>query len=323
METTDTITRFSIRQRTPPHPVVARKPTRAAVPLLLLLVLLVGLLAAGCGSARAGRFEAFARAGHHYSAVRNSFLEQSLETAIARDTMELRLGAEDEDDPAARLSLLKEHDEGMRERMEIIRDLERHAQVRDLYFSALADLAGAKGTARAGQAANALAGQIASLTGAMSQRTLFGRPVNQLIGQVTGATVASFRNKALERHLQNHAATIERELALEEGLLSLLSKIMMEDLTALHQARRRDQLNAPLLREEPLPTGWNATREQLLLAEFDMGKLEAARQAATELRQAYRQLIEDDGKSVTLNTVHLEFAMQRLSDAITSIRATR
>lgn len=311
-------------------PFAAERPPSDSAALLrssrsaaLLAVLLAALLAAGCGAARAGRFGAFAQAGHAYSVARNGFLEQSLEVAIARDTMELRRQTDVVDDAAQRLRLLTEHDRGMRERMEIIRDLERHGEVRDLYFAALAELAGAKGATRAEGAANALAGQIGSMTGLMAQRTVLGRPVSQLIGQLTGAAVGSFRNRALERHLEAHAATIERELALEEGLLGLLAEEMENDLQALHQARRREQLLAPLRGGDPLSAAWNSARQQLLLSEFDVRKVAVAKQAAAELRQAYQRLTEGEDRRQSLSTANLEFSVERLAGAVASIRSAR
>lgn len=279
--------------------------------LNLMVLALVVALVSGCGAARAGRFEAFAAAGMNYAQARNQFLRHSLDVNIERDTLELRKqhGALD---AAGRARVLTEQDKIVQERIAILADLERHGSVMTQYFLALARLASPQADANAAAAAARLSGELGGLTNALGQKSIGGNPISSLIGQATGMAVGGFRNRALERHLKEHAKTVQRELTLEEELLRVLTDEMIADRKAL-QANERRTVLAPPFRGNTPPPEWDAERKRFLLAEVDLTRARAAQDAARHLRMVFESLAggSDDGGLATL-----QFAIEQVKQFI-------
>jgi nicotinamide mononucleotide (NMN) deamidase PncC len=270
--------------------------------LNLVVFALVVALVSGCGAARAGRFEAFAAAGMNYAQARNQFLRQSLDVNIERDTLELRKqhGALD---AAGRARVLTEQDKIVQERIAILADLERHGAVLNQYFLALARLASTQADANAAAAATRLSGELGGLTDALSKKSIGGTALSERVGQVTGMAVGGFRNRALERHLKEHARTVQRELALEEGLLRVLTDEMIADRKVLQANERRTVLVPPFRGDTP-PPEWDAERKRFLLAEVDLTRARAAQDAARYLRMVFESLAggADDGGLAALQS---------------------
>lgn len=277
----------------------------------LMAFALVVALMSGCGAARAGRFEAFAAAGVKYSQARSQFLRHSLDVNIERDTLELRK-QHGVLDAAGRARVLTEQDKIVQERIAILSDLERHGTVRTQYFLALARLASSKADANAAAAATRLSGELGGMTNALAQKSIGGNPISSLIGQATGMVAGSFRNRALERHLKEHAGTIQRELALEEQLLRVLTDEMIADHQAL-QANERRTVLVPSFRGDALPKQWDAERKRFLLAEVDLSRARAAQEAARQLRMVFESLARGDSDG---GLAALQFAIERVNQFV-------
>ncbi|MCA2965866.1 MAG: hypothetical protein ACK55F_04910 [Acidobacteriota bacterium] len=265
---------------------------RALCPLNLVVVALGVALMSGCGAARATRFEAFAAAGVNYGQARSQFLRLSLDVNIERDTLELRKQHEALD-AAGRARVLNEQDQILQERIGILADLERHGAVMNQYFQALARLAGPQADANAAAAAQRLSGELGGLSDVLARKSIRGTPVNERIGQVTAIVVGELRNRGLERHLREYAPLIQRQLALEEAMLSLLVDEYIEDRKVLRNHERRTVLLPPF-RADSLPPEWDALRKRYLLAEIDVTKARAAQEAARQLRSAFEGLAGGD-----------------------------
>ncbi len=279
---------------------------------ICLVALLVTVLATSCGAARAGRFEAFAVAGAGYTQARSEFLRQSLETTIERDTLELRR-QQSALDASERVRVLGEQDKILRERMEIIHDLERHGEVLRQYFAALSRLATSKEDANAGAAATRLSSELGGLTSALASKSIGGNPISSLLGQGAGMAVGTFRNRALSNHLKQSAPTIDRELRLEEELLRVLAEEMIADRLALQAEERRAKVVSPFRNATPLPPSWDQERKRFLMAEVDIAKARAAQDAAKQLRLTFEAL---SGGGEGIGVVELQSAVQRLSDFV-------
>jgi hypothetical protein len=256
--------------------------------LNLMAMALAAALLSGCGAARAGRFEAFAATGLNYAQVRSQFLRHSLDVSIERDTLELRKQHEALD-AAGRARVLTEQDNIVRERIAILSDLDRHGALMSQYFLALARLASPQADANAAAAATRLSGELGGLTNALSKKTLNGNPISELLGQATGLAVGRLRNRALEKHLKEHSQTVQRELALEEQLLRVLTDEMIADRRALQAHERRTVLVPPFRGDRP-PPEWDAERKRFLLVEVDLTRARAAQDAAQQLRRVFESL---------------------------------
>ena len=290
-----------------------------AVGLAILLLSVV----TGCGSARAGRLVGFSGAGTAYTPSRSDFLRQSLQTTIDRDTLELRK-QRTALDPAGRIRVLSEHDAIMRERIEIVQDLDRHGQVLRQYFAALSRLASSREDANAAAAATRLSGELGGLTNSLAAKSINGNPLNVLLGQATGLAVGTFRNRELSRHLSANASTIERALLLEEDLLRVLTEEMIADLKALQSEQRRSKVLFPFRDNSGLPEEWEAERARILFTELDIGRASAAQDAARQLRLTYESLAAGDGDGPTGDGVlALQFAVSRLSDFVGNLSSSQ
>ncbi|MFN9264501.1 MAG: hypothetical protein ACK6DY_13545 [Acidobacteriota bacterium] len=284
---------------------------RALCPLNRVGVARGGALMSGCGAARATRFEAFAAAGVNYGQARSQFLRLSLDVNIERDTLELRKQHEALD-AAGRARVLNEQDQILQERIGILADLERHGAVMNQYFQALARLAGPQADANAAAAAQRLSGELGGLSDVLARKSIRGTPVNERIGQVTAIVVGELRNRGLERHLREYAPLIQRQLALEEAMLSLLVDEYIEDRKVLRNHERRTVLLPPF-RADSLPPEWDALRKRYLLAEIDVTKARAAQEAARQLRSAFEGLAggDRDGRLAAL-----QLAIDRMNQFI-------
>lgn len=299
-----------------------RSQTIAFVRLRLAVTVGVSLtlsFATACGAARAGRFEAFAVAGTSYTQASSEFLRQSLEVAIDRDTLELRK-QRPALDAANRVTVLSDQDKLMRERIEILKDLDRHDQVLRQYFEALSRLATSKEDANAAAAATKLAGELGGMTNALAQKSIAGRPLNAILGQASGLVVGAFRNRALARHLNENAVTIERELLLQEAALEILADEFIADRTALQNDERRTKVTVPFRDAATLPTTWDTDRKRYLLAELDVAKARAAQDAAKQLRLTYQSLAGGGSEG---GVSSLEASIARLNSFVKDFAATK
>lgn len=283
----------------------------------------VALLLSGCGAARPGRFEAFAAAGTTYTQARGEFLRQSLELYIDRDSLELRnqhaatsLTATD------RQQLLAAQDKIVHERMQIVNDLEHHGDMLRQYFAALSQLSSKKGVAGAEGAASRLASEIGKLSTSLGASSIGGVPIGAVLSRASGFAVGAFRNRALARHLAENAATIDRELWLEEEALRLIAEEMIADQSALRNEARRANVTVPYRSDAPLPVDWEKARRANLMAEAGIARAKAAQDAARALRLAYEELSKGGGEAAG-DVASLESAVSRLGQFVRNFAATQ
>ena len=295
-------------------------PRRTRVTLFAVCCIVV--LLSGCGAARPGRFEAFAAAGTTYTKARGEFLRQSLELYVDRDSLELRKQhAATNLSVADRQQLLSAQDKIVLERVKIVDDLERHGDVLRQYFAALAQLSSSKGVAGAESAAGGLAAEIAKLSESLGASSIGGVPIGAVLSRVSGFAIGSFRNRALARHLEANAATIDRELWLEEEALRLITEEMIADQTALRNEARRTMVTVPYRADAPLPADWEKARRVQLLAEAGIARAKAAQDAARELRLAYEALCK--GANENAGVTDLQTAVGRLVRYVGDFGATQ
>lgn len=281
---------------------------RASVTLSVFFC--IALFLSGCGAARPGRFEAFAVAGTTYTKARGEFLRQSLEFYVDRDSLELRRQhAATNLSVTDRQQLLTAQDKIVLERAKIVADLERHGDVLQEYFAALAQLSSSKGVAGAESAASQLAIEIGKLSTSLGASSIGGAPIGAVLNRASGFAVGAFRNRALARHLSANAATIDRELWLEEEALRLITEEMIADQTTLRNEYRRTAVAVPFRSDAPLPADWEKARRADLLAETRIIRAKAAQDAARELRLAYEAICKDASEAANVNDLRSAVAL--------------
>jgi len=271
----------------------------------LLWLWVLALAAGGCtASADTARLETVVKAGIAYAAKAPPLLDRALETAMAVDSralVEARDGLPEEQ----RREALQQFDAVMAERMTDYKAAKRHNELLRSYFVALRALLESGGPKASGTAAKRLMAELGKLSPSLKKVRMGDVSVSGLVEPAVVMTVASFRSTALRRELEARGPAIERELALQEALVTALARQVRADREILSAAFHNDEVVAPYVSAKRLPKTWPARRLKSLREPVDVEAALAAEQAVRALRQAYVAAVEgrlDAGQAAELAT---------------------
>ncbi|MCY4571618.1 MAG: hypothetical protein OXF01_02350 [Gemmatimonadetes bacterium] len=258
----------------------------------LLPVFVLGLITAGCAAPTdTARLEAVAEAGVAYAGEVAPLLDQAFELAAAVDSGALaaaRAGLS----PEQRRDRLREFDAAMTERLTEYTAAKRHNDLLQSYFLALRILLKPDGPKEIGAAAKRLTAALGKLSPRLKKAHMGDVSVSGLIEPAAHIAVASFRSAALRRELEARGPTIERELAVQEALVSALARQVRADQEVLSARFRDDEVVEPYVSAARLPRTWPARRLRSLRGAGDVEAARAAEQAIRSLRQAYVAALE-------------------------------
>ncbi len=263
-----------------------------AIRIRLWMALVVASLATGCTVATdTGRLAAVANAGIAYADTVPPLLERAYELAAAVDSAALvvaRSGLSAEQ----RWDSLREFDVAMTERLKEYVAAERHNELLRSYFLALRIVLKPDGPKEIGAAAKRLTTELGKLSPRLKKARMGDVSVSGLIEPATRIAVASFRSAALRRELEARGPTIERELAVQEALVSALARQVRADREVLSTRFRSAEVVEPYVNAARLPRTWPARRLRSLRGAGDVEAARAAEQAIRSLRQAYVAALE-------------------------------
>ena len=258
----------------------------------LWMALVLASLATGCTVATdTGRLAAVADAGIAYADKVPPLLERAYELAAAVDSAALvvaRNGLSAEQ----RRDRLREFDVAMTERLKEYVAAERHNELLRSYFLALRIVLKPDGPKEIGAAAKRLTAALGKLSPRLKKARMGDVSVSGLIEPAAHIAVASFRSAALRRELEARGATIERELAVQQALVSALARQVRADQEVLSARFRDDEVVEPYVSAARLPRTWPARRLRSLRGAGDVEAARAAEQAIRSLRQAYVAALE-------------------------------
>ena len=102
--------------------------------------------------------------------------------------------------------------------------------------------------------------------------------------------------------MRERAAAIERELTLQAAALSAIAASMKADLGDQFEAQDRDEIVLPYVRNGTLPSDWEAKRLAAFRRRLNLAVIDAAANAARNLRLSYIALAENrlDDSAVAL-----------------------
>lgn len=277
----------------------------AALRRRFLWLWVLALAAGGCtAAADTARLETVAKAGIAYAAEAPPLLDRAFEAAVAVDSralVEARDGLSEEQ----RREALQQFDAAMAERLKDYGAARRHHGLLRSYFVALRALLESDGRKASGTVAKRLVAELERLSPRLKKMRMGDVSVNGLLEPAVAMTVASFRSAALRRELEARGPAIERELALQEALVTALARQVRADREILSGAFRNDEVVAPYVSAKRLPKTWPGRRLKSLREPADVEAALAAEQAVRALRQAYVAAVEgrlDAGQAAELAT---------------------
>ena len=258
----------------------------------LLPVLVLGLAAAGCASSTdTARLDEVAKAGIAYADKVPRLLDRAFELAAAVDSgalVEARPGLSAEQ----RRGALREFNAAMAERLEEYVAAKSHNDLLRSYFLAMQALVEPDGRKGIGNAAKRLTAELGKLSPRLKKARMGDVSVGGIVEPATEIAVASFRSTALRGELEARGATIERELAVQQALVSALARQVRADRDVLSARFRDDEVEEPYVSAARLPRTWPARRLRSLRGAGDVEAARAAEQAIRSLRQAYVAALE-------------------------------
>ena len=258
----------------------------------LLSVFVLGLITAGCTAATdTARLETVAKTGIAYADKLPPLLDQAFELAAAVDSRFL-VAARSGLSAEQRRGRLQEFDAAMGERLKQYIEAKRHTDLLRSYFLALRTLLDPDLVKETGNDAKRLTTELGKLSPRLKKARMGDVSVSGLIEPATRIAVASFRSAALRRELEARGPTIERELAVQEALVTALARQVRADREVLSTRFRSAEVVEPYVSAARLPRTWPARRLRSLRGAGDVEAARAAEQAIRSLRQAYVAALE-------------------------------
>jgi hypothetical protein len=247
------------------------------------------LLCSACGSTSHAR--KLATAGAAYGRATDALLGVTQETAVDADSARLLSEAQGLSREERR-ALLEKH-ALVSETVADLTRLRRHARLLARYFEELgrmaendADTAAADATGAAATALNALGKQ---LTGS----TLLDAGERDLLSQTARLSVEAIRRRAIDRELSARAASIDREIQIQQTLLDAVRRKLRADLESVTTLGRARDVARPFVENTVGdPRGWIALRRGYILSAQDTDALKNASDAASKLRAAWKAFVD-------------------------------
>jgi hypothetical protein len=264
------------------------------LPLLLLLQ--------GCVSARLAQFSGFSQAGVAYVKASGTFIDEAGSAAIRGDSALLLKARPDLPQPERR-ERVSTANKLLTQRLLLLRQIKRHGQLLQDYFEVMGSMADSKAPESLGAAAQGVYDSLAKLSPTLKDAKIGGSTVSDFIPSVVPIVVAPLKAKTLENELRERGPLIERELALQEAMLTVLSQEIKTDLSIeLNTQLTQDVIN-PYISAGEVPDDWAARREEILSATVASQSAGAAAQAANELRLGFQKLAANQFDSAALSSL--------------------
>ncbi|MHC4130109.1 MAG: hypothetical protein ACYSUA_18490 [Planctomycetota bacterium] len=247
----------------------------------------------GCTTARIDQFERFAEAGVAYADAIDALTLEAAHAAIDADSAALTRAREALSQQQRREAIL-EHNDLLKQRVALLGDLQRHADLLRDYFLVLGAMAGSDAPAALSAAAEQVVLSLEVVSGRIREARVGDLPVSDFSGAVVRISVARFQRAALERELRVRAAVLERELDLQQAALSAIAAEMSTDLQAvLGQQELVEVIDPYRAAGGKLPRTWTRRRREILTATAAVESAAAAADAAASLKQTFTRLAEN------------------------------
>ena len=270
--------------------------------LLCRLLIISPLLLDGCVGTRLAQFKDFSQAGASYIKATDSFFDEAGLAAIRGDTAILLKARADLSEPQRR-SQIQKNDTLLRQRLLILRQIKAHNRLLGEYFDVLGQMADSKAPASLRTAAQGIYDSMAGLSPALKSANIGGFSVGDALPGALPIVIAPMKARVLERELKSRALLIERELALQEAALTVVTQELKTDLAVELNTQETTEIIDPYALHTDLPGDWPAKRETLLIAVSASENVGAAADAAKKLRLSFQKLVANELTSQGLSSL--------------------
>lgn len=257
-----------------------------------VLLVFAALAVSSCaGAQRVDYASEFATEGVKLATTLPGFYDQYFKLAINADSATLLTRREQPSVTPERLQQdLSNADADLKRTGALVGGLKEHATLLGNYFAEIRKLTDGNVGEGTGTATADLVERIEKVRGDFG-RDPFGIPVDQVAKPVGDFVVVALKNQALKRELQDHGETIDRELAVQEVILSKLGQSMIGN----SEAWMTGALINPVYEQfrdksKSVGTGWYKKRETYLTDTSAIKSAQQAELAMNELRIAWREL---------------------------------
>jgi hypothetical protein len=144
-----------------------------------------------------------------------------------------------------------------------------------------------------GDACAALTESMGQISGRIRDAKVGSMPVSDFSKQAARIVIQRYRRKALDAELSARAAVIERELDLQQAVLKAIGQQMRFEFEMALNQKELETVVRPYRQEEALSAQWAEQRSSYLLMNQSLRDLDAAAEAAQQLRQAFIALMEN------------------------------
>jgi hypothetical protein len=259
---------------------------------MLSLAACLVFLSCGCSSVRLAHFQEFAQSGKTYTQAVSALLDQAAASAIESDSRIL-IQTRDKLTVAERTDTVIAHDKLLKERIQLLNDIRRHCRLMEQYFMALEQLAAEDTDSGIGDACAALTESMGQISGRIRDAKVGSMPVSDFSKQAARIVIQRYRRKALDAELSARAAVIERELDLQQAVLKAIGQQMRFEFEMALNDKELETVVRPYRQEAPLLAQWAQQRNSYLLMNRSLRDIDAAAEAAQQLRQAFIALMEN------------------------------
>jgi hypothetical protein len=228
-----------------------------------------------------------------YSGAIDALTLEAANAAIDADSAVLAR-ARDAIDAEERTRTVLEHNDLLKQRVAVLRDLQRHADLLRDYFLVLGAMAGSDAPAGLGAAAGQVLSSMEVVSGRLRDARVGDAPISDFSGSVVRISVARFQRAVLEQELKARAALLERELDLQHAALQAIAGEMSADLEAvLGQQELVEVIDPYRSATTNLPRTWTRRRREILTATAAVESAGTAAEAAASLKRSFVALAEN------------------------------
>jgi hypothetical protein len=250
----------------------------------------------GCAAPRAAQFRQFAQAGLAYAGAVDALTREAAGAAIDADSAVLERARDGLATKEERQQTVLDHNALLEERVAILSDLARHAQILSAYFAGLDALAagGEPGAAAAGAAAQELVRSMGLLSERIREARIGAEPVARFSGAVTRIVVGRLQSSALEHELRVRGPALERELDTQHAAMQAIAEALRADLEIALDQLELVEIVEPYRGEGRLARVWTRRRREILAASAASSAADVGVAAAASLKESFTALARGD-----------------------------
>jgi hypothetical protein len=269
----------------------------------LLLVVIIATFSSGCRSTE--EYKKLAEAGNNFAEATNNLLDSAgniaINTTSERVLSDRRISGEFKPNDEASQKFVERYIELSKldkERLELIKELRKHNQFLQNYFTKLIELADSKSPDRTKKAVESIANKLQE-----SGAKLVKSPIIiDKLPSVTKIVLDARIRGALKEELEKRKFVIYQEITIQEKVLKVIGDSMEHDAEKWRGLQEYRLVISPLIQPELDENAWIKKRYEVLTEDTDtISKINKASDALKEFKEIFIASIEGDITSKRLN----------------------